>query len=326
MKKRIVCFALAALLALGACTPALASGEDMFEKMWDLALELKDAPCVYIEQDLELEAYVYIGGQGEQLEFEMYGKSFNYQDGGIGGWLNWYGEPSWTQRVRGQQKIAAAPGEGAVYVSRFDQPTEHWARYTSAAEGTVDDLSQMYFMFADLGDNKVNARQGEDDGEPYLSYLADGDGLRTLLERCWPMLLQGYGDELDWQHITASVEIETDYFYQDYAQISIKSPTLAEALLELVPGVESVLNASISIDIDVHATYEDRYDYKEGQNLLAQADRPDTVSEQGDCPALTTLWERLNDIFAPGSSQTTGDDEREDAKDAIRAEMEASGG
>lgn len=326
MKRRILSLALAAVLALGMCAPALASSEDMFEKMWDLALEMKDAPCVYIDVELELEADVLSGGQVRQVEVDMNGQSFNYQDGSIGGQMYWTVEPSWGKLQHGRQQLAAAPGEGAVYVARETAGDEQRSLYDFTAPGTVDDLSQVYFMFADLGDNKVNAMQGMDDGEPYLSYVADGDGLRTLLERCWPMVLQGYGDGLDWQKITASVEIELDYFYEDYAQISIESPQLGQALLELMPGVESVQSAEMSIDIDVHATYEDRYDYEAGQNLLTQNRYPDAAAEPGSCPALKTLWECLGGVFAPEIGQTADDDGREAAKDAIRAEMENAGG
>lgn len=320
MKKRVMCVVLAALLALGMCTPALASEGGVFDKAWEMALVLKDAVGVSIYAEAVL---TWTDPVFQAMDVEagvgLEATTVNFSDGYMVTLCEYeFGAPNqeWDN-----QGLLVIPGSGAYFDREFlgangDESTtlEHADAAESAA---VCDVSRAYLYFASLGDNEMGAQVV--DGE-YAVYTASGDGLRLLLETCFPQTITGLGDALDWQSITASVRAKVDP-YGDNTYIVLESPQLGAAMLGQVPGLESAQDVQLEIEIDVEAFIagqEDEY-ADEYERMRADPSQLQGFTEvSGPLPPVQTLVEYVRAAYDREVGTTS---QTEDAKDAIRAEL-----
>lgn len=319
MKKRVLCVVLAALLALGMCTPALASEGDVFDKAWEMALVLKDAVGVSIYAEATL-TWADPACQAMDVEagVSLEATTASFSDGySITQCEYEFGSPNMEWDNQG---MLVVPGSGVYYAREFTTSAgdEMTQEHADAAESVaVCDVSRAYLYFASLGDNEMGAQVV--DGE-YAVYTASGDGLRLLLETCFPQTVTGLGDALDWQSITASVRAKVDP-YGDNTYIVLESPQLGAAMLGQVPGLESAQDVQLEIEIDVEAFIagqEDEYADEYEQMHVDPAELSTGFTEVSSLSQVQPLVEYVRAAYGRMVGTTS---QTEDAKDAIRAEL-----
>lgn len=320
MKKRIISLALAGLLALALCVPALASGEDYFERSWDMALYLQNAACVRAESEMELSGTVG-GAVGMDVSVDMWMTEAAYQNGDRLTLVEY--DTYEPNSVMVGNAIFQSKGS-AYFVSADKDDDNALVKYTSVREDTFGDLSQLCLYFAALGDNEMGAAVAPADSGSDLTYETTGAEIKKLLDVCCPALLKGY-DEAALSGASVQVQVQFDIYTDECgADITITCPQIGEAMLKQLEGVESVTDADLTIYIDVEGLSKNSDDYEEyliTDEVLAEAEEEygTPVTEQdGEAPLCETAKDFLWSIYEPGYTMTVG---RESAKDALRAAL-----
>lgn len=329
MKRRVFSFFLALLMIALVSVPALASEEDFFETAWEMALVLKNAVGVSFYTELEMEwsdpAWSQLGvTPGMTMEV----MTANFSDGYKSMVCEYafdMAEGEWDQ-----QGVLVIPDNGVYFAqeSSYADTEEGYLHYADGESQAICDVSRAYLYFAALGDNTMNAQLAEGSGGNSASYLASGDGLRLLMEMCFPQAVLGYADALDWENISAAVRVKVDP-YGDNTYIVLESSDLGAALFAQVPGMERVQNVKLDMEIDIEAIlagmeseHEDVYDEM----------RPDLselghfTEAVGPVRQVQPLVEYIRSAYGRLMGGAAAGMSRDDAKNAIRDELAGLGG
>ena len=327
MKKRVLCVVLAALLALAMCAPAMASGEDFFETAWEMALVLKDAAAASFYAELELTWTDPAWQQdGVTPGISLEANTANFSDGYMISECEYeFGEPNqeWDD-----QGLAVMPGTGVCYAQEFSNvdeagEVETYEIHDTAESTAMCDVSRAYLYFAALGDNTVGTQLAQEEEGSKAVFSTGGDGLRLLLETCFPQAVLGCADTLDWENITASARVRLDP-YGDNSYIVLESPSLGAALLAQVPGMEQAQDVELELEIDIEAIsagMEEEAGYVYDNMHPDPTDQEGFVEAEGPAPQMQPLVEYIRAAYGRATGVTEEDPSRNEAKDAIRDEL-----
>ncbi len=313
MKKRIFSFILAALMCMSLCAGACAAGggPDLKEAAWKVALNLSDAADSIVSVDGKLSGKVTGTGYEDSFNVYLTNGDAAFADGTLASSATFKVIASASQTYLAS--IAAAVPDVGVYCGSGE--LTEIGRYDEAPDDAFCDFSTAMAMhLAALGDDLLGAQ--ESDGA--LAYELAGDDLHDFIMTCFPELV---GDcELDWSQITAQMTMDPD---GESAEFELSSPSLAEAILNSLPDVQSVENCALDLEIEVKVLHEDDTDYEgyyvteDIMNGLADEDTQ-IVEVGGKAPEGTSLKDAIWSLCEEDWAEAA---ETESAKDALRAQM-----
>lgn len=340
MKKRIFSFCLAFLMIVGLCAGALAAEDTAAaeetepevteapqpptqqDRAWGLALDLMETPCGSINVDVGLDGTVRSGDAREHFMKDLSSKDATYEDGSQVAEVRYYsgGDPTYYTLVNLPDQGVYCIKQTHHYETKDQAAGDEYEanRYDEAPAGVFGDMKMIATYLAALGEDMMGAQEQEGEGKydsDKLVYTLSGDLLGNFVNVCCPELVKGC-EGLDWNTISADVTAEVFY---GSGRIVMESPSLAEAILGGLEGVETVEDPALTIDINIYAAdesnsaYRDNYYTLETLNEKAAELGVEFAETGGTCPELPSqselLWKEIEEEFSAVAARQENKDD-----------------